>query len=924
MILSGENALFLEELYQTFRKDARLVPPEWSHYFQQLELSNGAQNVSNGAKPTLGLSHPSKSRQAPHSATSHTIDYKDVGVQSLTESYRRFGNLAAKLDPLGLQKKNRKLLELEHYGLSANDLEREFSSPLPGLKRAKLTDIIRRLEASYCDSIGIEYAYIRNTEERDWLEERMEAVENSHTLDLAVRRRLYEKLVQAETFEKFLAQKYVGKKRFSIEGCEGFIPLLDRAIEQAAGLGVKCIVMGMAHRGRLNVLVNIMQKPTGLIFAEFDENYDPETLDYADVKYHLGYSFDRPTLRGQSIHLSLAFNPSHLEAVNPVVLGSIRARQTKHQDSQGKAFMPIIVHGDAAFMGQGVVAETLNLCNLAGYSVGGSLHVLINNQIGFTTLPPESRSTEFATDLAKGFQIPIFHVNADDPEAIYRATNLSLEYRQRFSKDVIIDLIGYRRLGHNETDEPAFTQPLMYAKIKKHPTAVQVYRKKLLEYPDIAEEDLQFIEKGCRAGLEDTFNAARIKKTPMAVDTMKGAWADFTNKTPDSQPKEKLLDKQLEHTAQALTQMPSDFHLHPKLKRLLDNRKKMYKGEIAVDWGFAESLAFGSILENKHNIRISGQDVKRGTFSHRHCVLVDIETGKEYLPLNHISDKQGHLEAHNSPLSEFSVLGFEYGYTLADPHSMVIWEAQFGDFANGAQIIFDQFICSSEVKWQRLSGLVVLLPHGYEGQGPEHSSARLERFLQLCANQNIQVCNCSTPAQYFHLLRRQILCKFRKPLIIMTPKSLLRLSEAGSHISEIRKGSFQEFLYAKKDPPANAKKVERILLCSGKIYYELESYRLKQKRENVRIGRVEQLYPFPREQLQEFLQLYSNVREVFWVQEGPINQGGWYYIENYLKELLGSQQKLSCVARPESASPAAGLLKVHQKEQIELLAKAID
>ena len=756
----------------------------------------------------------------------------------------------------------------------------------------------------------------------------MEAQENSRTLDLLVRRRLYEKLVQAESFEKFLAQKYVGKKRFSIEGCESFIPLLDTAIEQAAGLGVKCIVMGMAHRGRLNVLVNIMQKPTGLIFAEFDENYDPKTLDYADVKYHLGYSFDRPTLSGQPIHLSLAFNPSHLEAVNPVVLGSIRARQTKYQDPQGKAFMPVLVHGDAAFMGQGVIAETLNLCNLSGYRVGGTLHILINNQIGFTTLPPESRSTEFATDLAKGFQIPIFHVNADDPEAIYKATKLSLEYRQRFSKDVIIDLIGYRRLGHNETDEPAFTQPLMYAKIKKHPTAVQVYRKKLLEYPDLAEEDLQFIEEGCRTGLEDTFNAARNKKTRMKVDTMKGAWADFSTQASDAalqaKSQEKLLDKQLECIAKILTQMPSDFHLHPKLQRLLENRKKMYKGEMAVDWGFAEALAFGSILENKHDIRISGQDVKRGTFSHRHCVFVDIENAKEYLPLNHISKQQGYLEACNSPLSEFSVLGFEYGYTLADPHSMVLWEAQFGDFANGAQIIFDQFICSSEVKWQRLSGLVVLLPHGYEGQGPEHSSARLERFLQLCANQNIQVCNCSTPAQYFHLLRRQILCKFRKPLIIMTPKSLLRLPEAGSPISDIRKGSFQEFLYNKKELSAKAKKIERVLLCSGKIYYDLENYRSKQKRENVCIGRVEQLYPFPKKQIQEFLELHSHAREIIWVQEGPINQGGWHYIENYLKELLSPQQKLSCVARPESASPAAGLLKVHQKEQIELLAKAVD
>ncbi len=928
MVLNRDNAQLLEELYQRYcNGNGQGLTPEWQRYFQSLDRSNG-----HPAAADKSLGHPAALLPDAGATLSH-LDSKVVGVQSLIESYRRFGNLAAKIDPLEMRRENRELLSLSLYGLDAADLDRVFPTHIANFRKAKLRDIIAWMEKTYCSSIGVEYAYVRNTQERNWLEERMESTANSETLPLDLKLHLYEKLIQAESFERFLAQKYVGKKRFSIEGCETFIPLLDTVIQEGASLGVKCIVLGMAHRGRLNVLANIMQKQAGLIFAEFDEIYNTKTIDYADVKYHLGYSHDYVTRSKQEVHLSLAFNPSHLEAVNPVVLGSIRARQKKAICSQPgpnarekvrKTFMPVIVHGDAAFMGQGIVSESLNLCNLRGYEVGGTLHIIINNQIGFTTPPPDSRSTEYATDLAKGFQVPIFHVNTDDPEAAYRVTKLALEYRQRFAKDVIVDLIGYRRLGHNETDEPAFTQPLMYEYIKKHPTSLQIHRKRLLEAKEIRSQDLDSIEQSYHTDLESTFNKARAKKFRMQVDTMQGAWSSFSRhaeKVSSKQAASKIFAAGFRKKLQNLVKTPPSFHLHPKLKRLLENREQMLQAKLPVDWGFAETLAFASILAHGHNIRFSGQDVKRGTFSHRHAVLTDYKTGAEYIPLNHFSDTQGDLEIWNSPLSEFAVLGFEYGFSLADPHTLVLWEAQFGDFANGAQIIFDQFISSSEIKWYRMSGLVILLPHAYEGQGPEHSSARLERLLQLCANQNMQVCNCSTPAQYFHLLRRQILRDFRKPLIILTPKSLLRHPAVSSTMAEMDESVFCEFLCdTNKSSWAQG---ERLLLCSGKIYYELEAHRAKEGRKDILIGRLEQIYPFPVEQIQAFIQACKNLKRIFWVQEEPVNQGAWSFVREPLLQLLSAKQSLNCIARPESASPAAGLLKIHQMEQEAIIKKAI-
>ncbi|MCR9144329.1 MAG: 2-oxoglutarate dehydrogenase E1 component [bacterium] len=905
MILSGENVTVLEELYERYSQDPASVGDEWARYFR--ELDNG--HASNGRAPA-GFS-------AGSSASG--VDHRDTAIRNLVAAYRRFGHLAADLDPLGMREQNRELLDPAFHGLTPGDMDSEFESGVPAVGRAKLRDIIAWYERSYCGHIGVEHSYLRNREEREWLENAIESEENAKPLDTGCKLRLFEKLFQAEYFEKFLAQKYVGKKRFSIEGAESLIPLLDTIIEEAGRQAIEGIVIGMAHRGRLNVLVNIMEKPAGVIFAEFEENYDPGTLDYADVKYHLGHSYARMTRSQREVYLSLAFNPSHLEAANPLVMGSVRARQKLKDDDERTKMMPLLIHGDAAFMGQGVVAEGLNLCNLDGYKVGGTFHIICNNQIGFTTLPPESRSTEYASDIAKAFQIPIFHVNADNPEAVYRSVLLAMEYRRRFQKDVIVDLIAYRRLGHNENDEPAFTQPLMYDRIKKHPTTATLYKKKLEEDADVASEDVDFIVNGSKSGLAASFDRAKEKNVTMRAETMGGRWADFSMEELDSEPQTKLLAEQLDRVYSALTELPGDFTPHPKLKRLIDNRKKMWAGDMAIDWGFAEALAFGSILENGYNIRLSGQDAKRGTFSHRHCALNDVQNGNEYIPLNAISEGQGEFEVVNSPLSEYAVLGFEFGYSLADPRSLVIWEAQFGDFANSAQIMIDQFITSSEAKWRRMSGLVMLLPHGYEGQGPEHSSARLERFLQMSSQNNIQVCNCTTPAQFFHLLRRQHLRRFRKPLVVMSPKSLLRLPEAGSSLEDLGKGVFREVLH---DRNVDAKKVKRVLLCSGKVYYDLKKRRDEAKAD-IAIVRVEELYPFPGEDIKKVLGKFGAAKEFAWVQEEPENQGACYYIKDRLSECLPGGAQLETICRPESASPAAGLMTVHKRELEDLLQSAI-
>ncbi|MCE9500968.1 MAG: 2-oxoglutarate dehydrogenase E1 component [Leptospira sp.] len=909
MALTTNNAALLEEMYDVYKTNSSNVTPDWAAFFQEIETQNFSSNGKNGSHPDIASS------LVDRNASSLT----EMGLMNLLNAYRRQGHLAANVDPLGILKPNRDFINQKLKNLQPGDLETTVNSP--GLGRAKLKDVINWYEKTYCGTIGSEQYYIVNDEEREWIQNKMESTANSDKLDKGTCLRLFEKLFQADYFEQFLAKKYVGKKRFSLEGGETMIPMLDTIIEEAGAHGMDGLVIGMAHRGRLNVLVNTIEKPARLIFAEFEEKINNQDLDhYADVKYHLGYSNVKMTKSGKEVKLSLGFNPSHLEAVNPVVTGSARARKGLINDTNREKYMPILIHGDAAFAGQGVVAETLNLMNLEGYTTGGTFHIVINNQIGFTTLPEESRSTLYATDLAKGFQIPIFHINGDDPEAAHRVVKLCLEYRQKFHKDVIIDLICYRRLGHNENDEPAFTQPIMYEIIKKHPPTVEIYEKVLLSRKnEFSTEDLDFIKNGSKSGLEESFNRAKEEDVKMQVETMQGVWSKLSKEPLDSEPATKLLAGQIQGVVKALTEVPIGFSPNSKLVRLLENRKKMASGEMPIDWGFAEALSFGSILQNGFRIRLSGQDAQRGTFSHRHAVLVESNTGKKHVSLNHISPDQGKFEVVNSSLSEYSVLGFEYGFSLSDPSTLVIWEAQFGDFANTAQVIFDQFISSSEVKWQRLSGLVVLLPHGYEGQGPEHSSARLERYLQLCALDNMQVCNCTTPAQYFHLLRRQILRNFRKPLIVMSPKSLLRFPAAASAIEDLTQGAFKEVIIDKSVDP---KDVSRIIFCTGKVYYDLLEGREKKNLKNVAIVRVEQLYPYPSSGIKETLKFYPAAKDLIWAQEEPKNQGAWKFIEDHLNKDFGKNQ-LQFAGRKESPSPSAGQLKVHMREQQELVEQAL-
>lgn len=905
MSLYGENIHILEELYENYLKNPNSVSSDWQRFFKELDITNPA--ATNG-----GSRNPFRDASAS--------GLQEMGIINLLNAYRRQGHLASKLDPLGILKPNRTFIDQKLKNLRPEDWEAEVETGNPTLGKTTLRKVVDWYEKTYCSTIGCEQYYLYNDEEREWLQQKMEATANSYPLSKETKLRLFRKLYQADYFENFLARKFVGKKRFSLEGGETLIPLMDTIVEEAGSHNMDGLIIGMAHRGRLNVLVNTLQKPASLIFAEFEEKAG-EDLSYSDVKYHLGYSQNVKTQSGKEVKLSLLFNPSHLETIDPVVTGNVRARQTLYNDVKREKYMPILIHGDAAFAGQGVVAETLNLMNLEGYTTGGTFHIIINNQIGFTTLPNESRSTLYASDLAKGFQIPIFHINGDDPEAAYRIVKLLLEFRLRFHKDVIIDLICYRRLGHNETDEPAFTQPYMYNIIKNHPPTVQIYEKQLIESGVVKAEELEAIKNEVKQWLEDSFNEAKNKDIKMQVDTMGGVWTGLSLEPTKEEPNTAVEKSIIEKVTNAMNSWPANFTPNPKLVKLMENRLKMGAGEIPADWGFGELLAFGTLLHEGRRVRLSGQDSQRGTFTHRHAVLVDINTNKRYAPLAHISPEQGQFEVINSSLSEYSVLGFEYGYSLADPHALVMWEAQFGDFANTAQVIFDQFISSSEIKWQRRSGLVVLLPHGYEGQGPEHSSARLERILQLCAEFNMTVANCTTPAQYFHILRRQVLRKYRKPLIIMTPKSLLRHPLAISSIEHFTSGAFNEVI---TDTKVESDKVKKILFCTGKIYYDLVEARNKQNKMDIALIRIEQLYPFPSEKVKHIFQTFKNAKTYVWVQEEPQNQGAWLYVRDEFDNLLGKCGSISYVGRKRSASPAVGQLKAHLKEQEEVVKTALE
>jgi len=864
------------------------------------------------------------------SGASNTLeqDRRAIAVWRLMSMYRMRGHVLANLDPLETKPGHGPELDLEYYGLTLWDLDREFyCGGLGGYRSAKLRDIITLLRETYCGKIGAEYMHLLDLDERKWLREHMESTTNTPDLSKEDKKDILHKLNQAMAFEQFLHKKYIGHKRFSLEGAETLIPMMHFLMEQAGENDIEKFFLGMAHRGRLNILVNVMNKPYSKVFADFEGNIDPGTIQGSgDVKYHLGTKGTYKTTTEKEIELELMPNPSHLESVNPVVEGATRAIQDK-KDSEDKAHIkvaPILIHGDAAFAGQGVVAETLNMSQLRGYETGGTIHIIINNQIGFTTLPSDARSTEYASDIAKMILAPIFHVNGDNPESAVHSIKMALDYRQKFKKDVVIDLICYRKHGHNEGDEPAFTQPGLYEEIDNHSPVRDIYVDELLRKNEFTEDEMQEIFNEFDELLQNAFEEAKsspsLEVTEKMLDRSEKKQKEWEAYPDTTYPVEKLKE-----IAVKLNTVPNDFDANPKLlKQLAKRAEAAEKNEKKIDWGFAEALAFGSLLQSGTPIRLTGQDVERGTFSHRHVVLHGTKTQQRFVPLNNLTDDQATLYPYNSLLSEFAALGFEFGYSASNPEALVIWEAQFGDFVNGAQIIIDQYISSSEAKWGQNTSLVMTLPHGYEGQGPEHSSARLERFLQLCAEDNMQVMNLTTPAQYYHALRKQILQEKRKPLIIMSPKSLLRHPMAVCNVDELGNGKFQPFIDADNEAKDS---VERLIICSGKVYYDI----LKEFDERdddslgkkVAVARLEQFYPFPNNDITGALDSYKNLKEIVWCQEEPQNMGGWTFVSPRLQRLLSDKQKLSYAGRQASASPAAGQKKIHEAEQKKLIDKAV-
>ena len=916
-MLSGVNAEFLEHFYRQFQERPDSVTPEWRRFFEAVDNGSGPFAPSRAVSASGSRAVAADSRIAESAEGAQGDLTQQAAVFRLINTYRTFGHTRANLDPLGREHMpGAPDFSLAAFGLAEADLDKTFSTgTLVGRPMETLRNIVEQVEQTYRRSIGAEYMPIRIEAQRHWLQEAMEGSWNNPNFDAGTKRRILTKLVHAELFEKFLHTKFVGQKRFSMEGAESLIVMLDGLVEAAADLGAEELVIGMPHRGRLNTLANVMEKNPEYIFAEFmDTDRVDEAIGSGDVKYHKGYSSDRGTLGGKSIHLSLTFNPSHLEAVNPVVEGNVRAKQDRRGDTEGKLIIPVLMHGDAAFAGQGIVHETLNLSQLEGYKTGGTIHIVVNNQIGFTTHPRYSRSFLYPTDVSKMLNVPVLHVNGDDPEAVLHVINLAVGFRQMFHTDIIIDLFCYRRLGHNEGDEPAFTQPLTYKIIKELPSTLDLYSARLVAEGSITEKEYTEIRDSFRQKLDAALKATREEGIRLEPETLTRAWSGLERGVrPKGIAVTEVSREILQAVGEALGSVPAGFTHHPRLKRMLTSRREMVQGEHPIDWGMGELLAYGTLVWEGFNVRVSGQDVKRGTFSHRHANLVDVETGADHVALQHLKENQGAFYIHDSPLSEAGVLGFDFGYSLADPFCLTIWEAQFGDFANGAQVIIDQFIVSSEEKWLRMSGIVLLLPHGMEGQGPEHSSARMERFLQMCAHNNIIVCNVTTPAQVFHMMRRQIHRDFRKPLIVMTPKSLLRHPMATSSIEDLVKGSFREVLYDRAD--FNRKPVKRLALCSGKVYYDLVTARDEGKIKHVSIVRVEQVYPFPRQELQGALDQYPSLKEVAWVQEEPKNMGGWDFVDPRLRELLPLNIPIRYIGRKSAASPAVGSHHAHDTEQ---------
>jgi 2-oxoglutarate dehydrogenase E1 component len=900
MFATRWNLDLLEANYQRWRADPNSVEPSWRVFFEGFEL---------------GQARPAPS--ANGAAVSGAEACAALGIFRLIDAYRDLGHLLARLDPLSPPKESHPLLELSEFGLSEADLDKTFdTSHFVGPPHDTLRELLAALRETYSRTIGVEYMHIQDMRIRRWLQERMEPRRNQPQMAQRQKLRTLMELHFAELFERFLQTKYVGQKRFSLEGSETLIPILDAIAEKAADGGVREIVLGMAHRGRLNVLVNIIGKPYEEVFHEFEDDYLPNSRDGdGDVKYHLGFSADRTSARGNKIHLSLSPNPSHLEAVNPVVEGRTRAKQFQFGDPGRLQGLPLLIHGDAAFAGQGLVAETLNLSQLVGYRTGGTVHVIINNQIGFTTSPSDARSTLYCTDVAKMIEVPIFHVNGEDPEAAVYVAELALEFRQTFHKDVVIDMYCYRRHGHNEGDEPSFTQPVMYAKIKERPTLTEVYTETLILRGDLTVEETEAITREFQQKLQAAVEEVKSGPMQTGMKGYSGRWSGLTRQYSHTPVETGVPQATLQKIADAMASVPQGFHVHPKIAKLLESRAADVRDRKPIDWGLAEGLAFGSLLLDGTSVRLSGQDSRRGTFSHRHAVLYDYLSGEPYFPLKALAEPSEKFTAFDSLLSEAAVLGFEFGYSLDLPDALVLWEAQFGDFVNGAQVIIDQFLVCSASKWQRDSGLVLLLPHGYEGQGPEHSSARLERFLQLCGEDNIQVCYPTTPAQYFHVLRRQMKRGFRKPLILMTPKSLLRHKLCVSPVEQLSRGTFTEVL----DDTLEPARVKRVLLCSGKVYYDLLEHRDKAHSDDVAIVRVEQFYPFPAQVLERVLSRYRKAKDWVWAQEESLNMGGWSFMEPRLRA-LGVQAKY--VGRDTSASPATGSRQVHVREQRELVESA--
>ena len=948
--LGNNSSEFVENLYTEYLNNPNNLPEQWKDFFKGLKdqkekILNNANAPSWSRKKRLKVTTQEPQNFLEKNGNLHTSvsnqnileAAKDsVRANMLVRAFRIRGHLIANLDPLGLQKREEHSeLRPETYGFAKKDENKKiFLDGVLGIQSATLKEILYIAKKTYCQNIGFEFMHMSDPDERQWIRDRIEGKEKDIKFTDNGKKAILNKLVEAEGFEKYLHVKFVGTKRFGLDGGESLIPALEQIIKRGGHLGVKEVKIGMSHRGRLNVLANMMQKPFKAIFKEFFGQSIASKKDFeGDVKYHLGASANRE-FDGNLVHISLTDNPSHLEAVNPVVLGQVRAKQFFHKDKERKKVIPVLIHGDAAFAGQGVVAECFAMSGLPGHNTGGTIHIIVNNQIGFTTAPRFARSSPYPSDLAKMVQAPILHVNGDDPESVVHAAKIATEFRQKFNRDVVIDMVCYRRFGHNEGDEPSFTQPLMYKKIRKHPTTLQIYGNKLINDGLISLEEIENKKNKFKDFLNKEFTGAKDYKVKMKW--FDGVWSRFKPEIGQDRRGVTGVDqRELISIGKKITEIPKNFHLHKTLLRLFDNKRKMFEKEYPIDWATAEILAFGTLLNEGFSVRLSGQDSGRGTFSQRHSVLRNQDSHDRYVPLNNISKKQKRFEIIDSLLSELGVLGFEFGYSLSEPETLVLWEAQFGDFSNGAQVVIDQFIASGESKWSRASGLVLLLPHGYEGQGPEHSSARIERFLQLCAQDNLQVVNCTTPANYFHVLRRQMHRNFRKPLIVMTPKSLLRNKRCVSNLNDFtKKTTFHRILEdhsylensklikLKKD-----KKIEKVIMCSGKIYFDLIEEREKNKDDKIVFIRIEQLYPFPVKNLGKVLKRYKNA-EFFWCQEEPMNMGAWntarHYVDRTLEIIHKKDEKVKYIGRNAAASPATGNLKKHLAEQKEILEKVFN